>query len=48
MTLPSTGRHRVVIVGSGFGGLFAVKSLARVPAGPCGFQVQAASNGQSP
>jgi NADH:ubiquinone reductase (H+-translocating) len=31
MTLPSTVRHRVVIVGSGFGGLFAAKSLARAP-----------------
>ena len=31
MTPPSTARHRVVIVGSGFGGLFAAKSLARVP-----------------
>jgi hypothetical protein len=31
MTQPSTGLHRVVIVGSGFGGLFAAKSLARAP-----------------
>src|SRR5580692_10659805 len=31
MTLPRTVRHRVVIVGSGFGGLFAAKSLARAP-----------------
>jgi NADH dehydrogenase len=31
MTLSSTVRHRVVIVGSGFGGLFAAKSLAHVP-----------------
>ena len=31
MTLPSTVRHRVVIVGSGFGGLFAAKSLAHAP-----------------
>ena len=31
MTLPSTVRHRVVIVGSGFGGLFAAQSLAHVP-----------------
>jgi NADH dehydrogenase len=31
VTQPSTARHRVVIVGSGFGGLFAAKSLARVP-----------------
>ena len=31
LTLPSTVRHRVVIVGSGFGGLFAAKSLARAP-----------------
>lgn len=28
----STARHRVVIVGSGFGGLFAAKSLGRAPA----------------
>ena len=26
---PATARHRVVVVGSGFGGLFAVKKLAR-------------------
>ena len=31
MTSTSTARHRVVIVGSGFGGLFAAKSLARAP-----------------
>jgi NADH:ubiquinone reductase (H+-translocating) len=31
MTLTSTARHHVVIVGSGFGGLFAAKSLGRVP-----------------
>ena len=33
MTVPSKGatRHRVVIVGSGFGGLFAAKSLGRAP-----------------
>ena len=31
MTLISTARHRVVIVGSGFGGLFAAKSLAHAP-----------------
>jgi NADH:ubiquinone reductase (H+-translocating) len=31
MTLTSTARHHVVIVGSGFGGLFAAKSLARAP-----------------
>jgi NADH dehydrogenase len=31
MTLTSTTRHRVVIVGSGFGGLFAAKSLAHAP-----------------
>ena len=27
----SATRHRVVIVGSGFGGLFAAKSLGRAP-----------------
>lgn len=32
MTLTGTARHRVVIVGSGFGGLFAAKSLGRAPA----------------
>ena len=32
MTLRGTARHRVVIVGSGFGGLFAAKSLGRAPA----------------
>jgi NADH dehydrogenase len=31
MAPPSTVRHRVVIVGSGFGGLFAAKSLAHAP-----------------
>jgi len=31
MTSTSTARHRVVIVGSGFGGLFAAKSLAHAP-----------------
>jgi len=31
MTLTSTARHRVVIVGSGFGGLFAAKSLGHAP-----------------
>jgi NADH:ubiquinone reductase (H+-translocating) len=31
VTLTSTARHRVVIVGSGFGGLFAAKSLAHAP-----------------
>jgi NADH:ubiquinone reductase (H+-translocating) len=31
MTLPTRELHRVVIVGSGFGGLFAAKSLARAP-----------------
>ena len=31
MTLTGTARHRVVIVGSGFGGLFAAKSLGRAP-----------------
>jgi NADH dehydrogenase len=31
MTLTSTARHRVVIIGSGFGGLFAAKSLAHAP-----------------
>jgi NADH dehydrogenase len=31
MRQTSAARHRVVIVGSGFGGLFAAKSLARVP-----------------
>jgi NADH:ubiquinone reductase (H+-translocating) len=31
MTLSSTARRRVVIVGSGFGGLFAAKSLAHSP-----------------
>jgi ribulose 1,5-bisphosphate synthetase/thiazole synthase len=30
MTL-TRARHRVVIVGSGFGGLFAAKSLAHAP-----------------
>ena len=29
MTRTSAARHRVVIVGSGFGGLFAAKSLGR-------------------
>ncbi|MGB9324963.1 MAG: NAD(P)/FAD-dependent oxidoreductase, partial [Pseudolabrys sp.] len=32
MTVTGTARHRVVIVGSGFGGLFAAKSLGRAPA----------------
>ncbi|MGA7330832.1 MAG: NAD(P)/FAD-dependent oxidoreductase [Pseudolabrys sp.] len=32
MTLTGTARHRVAIVGSGFGGLFAAKSLGRAPA----------------
>ncbi|MGA6995673.1 MAG: NAD(P)/FAD-dependent oxidoreductase [Pseudolabrys sp.] len=32
MTLRGTARHRVVIVGSGFGGLFAAKSLGCAPA----------------
>jgi NADH:ubiquinone reductase (H+-translocating) len=31
VTLTSTARHRVVIVGSGFGGLSAAKSLANAP-----------------
>jgi len=31
MTPTSAARHRVVIVGSGFGGLFAAKSLGRAP-----------------
>ena len=31
MTRTSAARHRVVIVGSGFGGLFAAKSLGRAP-----------------
>src|SRR6516225_3847817 len=31
MTSTSTARHRVVIIGSGFGGLFAAKSLAHAP-----------------
>jgi hypothetical protein len=31
MTQASVGRHRVVIVGSGFGGFFAAKSLTRAP-----------------
>jgi NADH dehydrogenase len=31
MTRESPARHRVVIVGSGFGGLFAAKSLGRAP-----------------
>jgi NADH dehydrogenase len=31
MTLTSTARHHVVIVGSGFGGLFAAKSLGYAP-----------------
>ena len=31
MSQTSAARHRVVIVGSGFGGLFAAKSLARAP-----------------
>jgi NADH dehydrogenase len=31
MTLTGTARHRVVIVGSGFGGLFAAKSLGHAP-----------------
>lgn len=31
MTLTGTARHRVVIVGSGFGGLFAAKSLGQAP-----------------
>ena len=28
---PSTGRHRVVIIGSGFGGLWAAEALAKAP-----------------
>ena len=28
---PKTGRHRVVIVGGGFGGLFAARFLKRAP-----------------
>ena len=31
MTCTTAARHRVVIVGSGFGGLFAAKSLGRAP-----------------
>ena len=31
MTRTSAARHRVVIIGSGFGGLFAAKSLGRAP-----------------
>jgi NADH dehydrogenase len=31
MTLTSSARHRVVIIGSGFGGLFAAKSLSHAP-----------------
>jgi NADH dehydrogenase len=31
MTLTSPARHHVVIIGSGFGGLFAAKSLGRLP-----------------
>jgi len=31
MTRTSAARHRVVIVGSGFGGLFAAKSLGGAP-----------------
>src|SRR6516164_3772051 len=31
MNSTSRARHRVVIVGSGFGGLFAAKSLAHAP-----------------
>src|SRR6185312_2733871 len=30
-TVPNGTRHRVVIVGSGFGGLFAAKALRRAP-----------------
>ena len=31
MTRTTAPRHRVIIVGSGFGGLFAAKSLGRAP-----------------